>query len=789
MTVTRPRIPAGFLIVVLAICCAAVRADAQLQDTDQRTCIKAVNKAGQGVLRAQGRENLNCLKRAGKGQLAGTFDECLSADAKQKVAKAQAKTVSADAKFCDVLPDVAYAGPSETNRAAAYEETRLVAEVVASSVLGPADGDNAVRCQATVTKLYEKSATTFMKAFNICVRKALASGPVVEATIEACIGADPNGKIQRAEEKVLATMIKRCNGVLLAGLNSGAFDGACDDADVAADCSPKISEIVRCRTCHAIARMDALPNPNCDLVDNGVGDGSCSYCGNGELESASGEACDDGNQVDGDCCDAECRLESASGSEGPYGDPSCSDGIDNDCDGYTDGAAFGCGDTDCPASIELLSLAGTSMQVCATNTDCSAHSGVCDPALGRCVGASRVDFGYTGLGHRGDTLDLVPTRLKLACPGPGPTCGTCNVAGLDSSSGLCRCANDNRAICDEPMNSDADDCGGTECVCYLAPPAPQSTGNTPTCWWSAIASPVTGTVDVDSGVLDLAIRQRTKLYLGINLITPCPYCDGDVMANDGIRDGVCVEGEHAGQSCDVTAWSASFPTSASGTFGGGASLDCAPDAGKNQSGVGIEATLPLTTAATQSLASNLNCGFEGILEYSCPCSICDNNSGQPCASNTDCSAGGVCLDFPGSGTPFPNQCDGQICNDLGAGNGECATGPDDLWCDGIVRADGGPIVACLANADCSPGSIGVDAGFCTIVKRRECFLDPIFTGGSPDPSRPVASALFCDAQDVGSGIGTVLGMPGPTRLTRESILTTRCSDMNTIYTPGIGGCP
>jgi hypothetical protein len=252
MTVTRPRIPAGFLIVVLAICCAAVRADAQLQDTDQRTCIKAVNKAGQGVLRAQGRENLNCLKRAGKGQLAGTFDECLSADAKQKVAKAQAKTVSADAKFCDVLPDVAYAGPSETNRAAAYEETRLVAEVVASSVLGPADGDNAVRCQATVTKLYEKSATTFMKAFNICVRKALASGPVVEATIEACIGADPNGKIQRAEEKVLATMIKRCNGVLLAGLNSGAFDGACDDADVAADCSPKISEIVRCRTLEVV---------------------------------------------------------------------------------------------------------------------------------------------------------------------------------------------------------------------------------------------------------------------------------------------------------------------------------------------------------------------------------------------------------------------------------------------------------------------------------------------------------------------------------------------------------
>jgi len=74
-----------------------------------------------------------------------------------------------------------------------------------------------------------------------------------------------------------------------------------------------------------------------ELTDGIIGD--VSVCGNGIVQP--GEFCDDGNLTPGDCCDELCRVELGV-PEGPEGDPTCSDGLDNDCDGATDGA-----DTDC----------------------------------------------------------------------------------------------------------------------------------------------------------------------------------------------------------------------------------------------------------------------------------------------------------------------------------------------------------------------------------------------------------------------------------------------------------
>jgi cysteine-rich repeat protein len=67
--------------------------------------------------------------------------------------------------------------------------------------------------------------------------------------------------------------------------------------------------------------------------------GDVPECGNGIRQSP--EQCDDGNLTDGDCCDSSCRLEPGT-TEGPSGDPTCSDGLDNDCDGDIDGADADC---------------------------------------------------------------------------------------------------------------------------------------------------------------------------------------------------------------------------------------------------------------------------------------------------------------------------------------------------------------------------------------------------------------------------------------------------------------
>jgi len=72
----------------------------------------------------------------------------------------------------------------------------------------------------------------------------------------------------------------------------------------------------------------------------------------------------------------------------------------------------------------------------------------------------------------------------------------------------------------------------------------------------------------------------------------------------------------------------------------------------------------------------------------------------------------------------------HVANDTGDGiHGECATGPDESFCDGMLFAHGTPFLPCLTNADCEaidPACHG-DCGECTLVKRRSCFLDPIVT--------------------------------------------------------------
>jgi cysteine-rich repeat protein len=104
-----------------------------------------------------------------------------------------------------------------------------------------------------------------------------------------------------------------------------------------------------------------------ELTDGIIGD--VPECGNGILQAP--EVCDDGNMSGGDCCSPTCTAENlgdqtcgmgicevtvpvcqggeafvctpgAMETEGPMGDPSCGDGLDNDCDGDTDGADVDC---------------------------------------------------------------------------------------------------------------------------------------------------------------------------------------------------------------------------------------------------------------------------------------------------------------------------------------------------------------------------------------------------------------------------------------------------------------
>jgi hypothetical protein len=323
-------------------------------------------------------------------------------------------------------------------------------------------------------------------------------------------------------------------------------------------------------------------------------------------------------------------------------------------------------------------------------------------------------------------------------------------------------------------------------------------------------------------------------------------CDQDTP-DDGSKDGLCQGGASDGLSCDVHGVNASLPARPSDVGGGGYSRDCLPSMGTNISGRGLSLTVSQTTGSS-SLAAGNSCGGQNP-GLDCPCLLCSGNSALPCSSDAgcdsvhdycslvptfDCDANADCTDTDvgpcitvgpnrrcsqrlsrlcttngdcdnvdtgpcipstcsskGVGVdPKPNSCDGGTCDDLGGGQGRCLTGPDDSYCDGILKVDGKAVFACLSNDDCLPSSVGVDAGECTAVERRACFLDPIVATGSEDAELPALASTFCMPPVSNSGVNTVLGLPGPGRIVSQTAATAYCvSDPLTGYTPGVGGCP
>jgi hypothetical protein len=468
-------------------------------------------------------------------------------------------------------------------------------------------------------------------------------------------------------------------------------------------------------------------------------------------------------------------------------------------------------DPKCPDLGELTLLAGTGA-TCTDNGDCLA--GECDTGLGRCVTVTDLDTGWSGISHDADINDKVVTLGNLNCTGPAPVCGQCTILGVNPDTRTCRCANNNRNICDQPFVVDADDCGaGVICDCYFGGPLPLSAGNTPACVLNRFASDVSGTANVDTGSGSVTAHLRSKVFLGVFLHEPCPVCGGtctagltgstcavnldcdtspgigdgtcsnyDPTPNDGLRGGTCYQGKDDGSSCDIDSVNTTFPSPG----GGGHSLDCFPTNGKNVSGAGLKIDITQTTG-TQSLSSNVPCGAIGVPRL-CQCGECSNDPGIPCTSNGDCGAGTCGAEL---GLAVPNQCDGEGCTDTGDGiTGECTTGPDDTSCDAIVRANGEGFISCQGNSDCDVNNIGLPAGLCTLSKRRNCFLPTIVSNGVAHPTAPIGAGVFCIPKTSNGGINSVAGLPGPGRVVNQGRSRTFCaSDHGTVYSPGVGGCP
>lgn len=261
---------------------SAFGAWAQVQSSPQQACLNAVNKNGAAVAKTQGKENVGCVKNAGKAGPTGA-QTCLTADGKGKVAKAKGKTTAAETKSCTQAPNFGYTSGATVNTAAQQAELDLVGDVFGANLdaalVSCATDKAKCGCQQKVAKGVEALAGVKLATFVGCKKTVLKAGGNSAAALANCvnnggtvgsIAADSKGKIAKAIGKLNADIVKACDtpGV------TGAFPGTCTALSGGA-LGTCLDTQVECRVCQAINEMDGL-FVNCDQFDNGALDASCA---------------------------------------------------------------------------------------------------------------------------------------------------------------------------------------------------------------------------------------------------------------------------------------------------------------------------------------------------------------------------------------------------------------------------------------------------------------------------------------------------------------------------------
>jgi hypothetical protein len=659
------------------------------------------------------------------------------------------------------------------------------------------------KCRSTIAKTFTKAISQGNKAVTTC-HKGRNSGKIgigIDCNVLDLANADPKGKFDKAQAKLLSGVQKTCidSGIDLDALTdytscpepcgtnlalpnpmtSYANLSAClscvageiaEDYGVATLGLPAASMPAADQTCHsAIGKTygkllstiykERTKCQNNEEKKNGAMSLSTTGCATADpklkiagaltkAEAAVDTSCAGANLTNVDSCDTA-------------GIPTLKTCLDTETDTAGDDGVFGSyelASTVCPIGIDSLVLGKVSEALGATDT--------------------ALELGWTGTAHLADLPDNYFISVDVTCPNSSPPCGSCTIDGISPTGeqyqSFTRCSNDFTIECDEPFGPDLDDCGGNACNYVLGPPLAISAGNNPTCSINRLALDVTGTSDPDTGTGEIALNLSTLVFLGEGLSNPCPVCVGDVTDLDGVKNGTCSGGANNGDPCDVMGYSASFANAADDE---GVSLDCPPEQLSNISGSGLKIGLELTTGAS-SLAFENSCDSP-LGAFDCACGVCNGDTTLPCRNDTECSnaGAGTCTSFGSGVARQPNECGDLTCTQVGLTEmGTCLAGPTDMFCDGQLDSSGDGYIGCTSNADCLAVSSvcdGNDCGNCLDSRQRACFIDPINAVGNPSTENPTLVSTFCLPPTNNAAINGVTGSPGPVRVSVEQLTTLR----------------
>ncbi len=356
-------------------------------------CIAAFNKNAGKVASVQGKEIRKCVKAADK---AGTPNAaaCSIADGKDKVAKAQGRTVDQDvggaSDKCDgTAPTFLYSGAANANSVAAQAALGLAADMFGadldSSVV--TDGDRAKsKCRDQVYKAATKVFDTKAKVFLKCKSQALKTGASDNAAVEsACVVAggpglvDGNDKVRKSVEKLMGKASKSCIDTSQA--TDTLFPGDCTGQTGDPAFGVCIDRLIECRVCEMLNDVDGL-SIDCDLFDDGLDNSTCG------LTRCTG---------DGECTSDQCECVNESCSSKRCSEVDCSCQFNTDGDGACDGtvvAGTSCGDgsdTDCSDPDTCDGAGSCQNSDAAVGTSCGA--GDCDGCDG--AGGCGLDSAYS----------------------------------------------------------------------------------------------------------------------------------------------------------------------------------------------------------------------------------------------------------------------------------------------------------------------------------------------------------------------------------------------------------
>ncbi|MDX1384861.1 MAG: DUF4215 domain-containing protein, partial [Thermoanaerobaculia bacterium] len=227
----------------------------------QAGCANEVNKRFAGVGKAGGKLVATCLKGLAGGKLTGTLAECSAADARGKVAKAHAKTLSGEQKKCEPveLPTFGYTDGATANAAGDQWIADILEPVFGSAPVADKKLEkDAAKCQLEVAKSLAKYADTVAKVF-VKDKKAGFAGKRVPQLCSAgelasvAAAAFASEKAQKVAGQIAAKIGKKCPaGDLSAWFGTGV------DATSEAALATSARERAACSLCLAVTQADWL---------------------------------------------------------------------------------------------------------------------------------------------------------------------------------------------------------------------------------------------------------------------------------------------------------------------------------------------------------------------------------------------------------------------------------------------------------------------------------------------------------------------------------------------------